>query len=146
MTNVLPSSPLGWNVGSQRLPVVFLIERYNWVAAAITLATAFIAFFMRVHPLWAFAAAALLGARSCYCEARGPPWEFEALPFLVSLFVMAVESIKSRASTPKPGAVGKDKTSPAKHRQQASVINIIRAVLAEFATGCVLTATHFQKP
>jgi chromate transporter len=33
----------------------------NWVAMAITLATAGIALLMRVHPLWAFAAAALLG-------------------------------------------------------------------------------------
>src|SRR5262249_13576888 len=33
----------------------------SWVAAAITLATAAIALFMRVHPLWAFAVAALLG-------------------------------------------------------------------------------------
>ncbi len=33
----------------------------NWTAAAITLATALTAYFARVHPLWAFAAAALLG-------------------------------------------------------------------------------------
>jgi hypothetical protein len=30
-------------------------------------------------------------------------------------------------------------------RQQASVINIIRALLAEFAGG-ILTSTHFAKP
>ena len=41
--------------------VIVSVVDYNWVAAAITLATACIALFMRVHPLWAFAAAALLG-------------------------------------------------------------------------------------
>ena len=35
------------------------VADYSWVAAA--LATACIALFMRLHPLWAFAAAALLG-------------------------------------------------------------------------------------
>jgi chromate transporter len=34
---------------------------YGWVAAAITLGTALTAYFVRVHPLWAFAVAALLG-------------------------------------------------------------------------------------
>jgi len=41
--------------------VIVSIADYSWVAAAITVATAAIALFMRVHPLWAFAAAALLG-------------------------------------------------------------------------------------
>jgi chromate transporter len=41
--------------------VIVSVADYSWVAAAITLATACIALFMRVHPLWAFAAAALLG-------------------------------------------------------------------------------------
>jgi chromate transporter len=41
--------------------VIVSVADYSWVAAAITLATAAIALFMRVHPLWAFAAAALLG-------------------------------------------------------------------------------------
>jgi chromate transporter len=41
--------------------VIVSVADYNWVAAAITVATAGIALFMRVHPLWAFAAAALLG-------------------------------------------------------------------------------------
>jgi chromate transporter len=41
--------------------VIASVADYSWVAAAITLATACIALFMRVHPLWAFAAAALLG-------------------------------------------------------------------------------------
>jgi chromate transporter len=34
---------------------------YGWLAAAITLGTAVTAYFMRVHPLWAFGVAALLG-------------------------------------------------------------------------------------
>jgi chromate transporter len=34
---------------------------YSWVAAAITLGTALTAYFIRVHPLWAFAVAALFG-------------------------------------------------------------------------------------
>jgi len=42
--------------------VIVSVTDQSWVAAAITLATACIGFFMRIHPLWAFAAAALLGA------------------------------------------------------------------------------------
>jgi chromate transporter len=42
--------------------VIATTADYNWTAAAITLATALTAYFMRVHPLWAFAVAALLGA------------------------------------------------------------------------------------
>src|SRR5262249_56047169 len=41
--------------------VIVSVADYSWMAAAITLATACIALFMRLHPLWAFAAAALLG-------------------------------------------------------------------------------------
>ena len=41
--------------------VIASIADFSWVAVAITLATACIALFMRLHPLWAFAAAALLG-------------------------------------------------------------------------------------
>jgi chromate transport protein ChrA len=41
--------------------VIVSVADTSWVAAAITLATAAIAFFMRIHPLWAFAVAALLG-------------------------------------------------------------------------------------
>ena len=41
--------------------VIASIADFSWVAAAITLATACIALCMRLHPLWAFAAAALLG-------------------------------------------------------------------------------------
>jgi chromate transporter len=35
---------------------------YSWLAALITLGTALTAYFVRVHPLWAFLVAALLGA------------------------------------------------------------------------------------
>ena len=41
--------------------VVATTAGYNWLAAAITLGTALTAYFLPVHPLWAFAAAALLG-------------------------------------------------------------------------------------
>jgi chromate transporter len=41
--------------------VIASVADYSWVAAAITLATACVALFLRLHPLWAFAAAALLG-------------------------------------------------------------------------------------
>jgi chromate transporter len=41
--------------------VVATTSDYSWLAAGITLGTALIAYFMRVHPLWAFAVAALLG-------------------------------------------------------------------------------------
>jgi chromate transporter len=41
--------------------VIASVADHSWVAAAITLGTACVALFMRVHPLWAFAAAALLG-------------------------------------------------------------------------------------
>ena len=42
--------------------VIATTSDYSWLALAITGATAVTAFFMRVHPLWAFAAAAVLGA------------------------------------------------------------------------------------
>lgn len=41
--------------------VVATTADYGLMAAAITLGTAIIAYFVRVHPLWAFAVAALLG-------------------------------------------------------------------------------------
>ena len=34
---------------------------FGWTGAAITAGTAITAYFMRIHPLWAFAIAALLG-------------------------------------------------------------------------------------
>jgi chromate transporter len=42
----------------------FVVARaadHNWLAVAITAATAAIAYFTRIHPLWCFGAAALLG-------------------------------------------------------------------------------------
>jgi chromate transporter len=41
--------------------VIATTADYSWKAASITLVTALTAYFMRVHPLWAFAVAALLG-------------------------------------------------------------------------------------
>jgi chromate transporter len=41
--------------------VVATTADYGWVAAAVTAGTAITAYFVRVHPLWAFAVAALLG-------------------------------------------------------------------------------------
>jgi chromate transporter len=41
--------------------VIVSIADTSLVTAAITIGTAAIALFLRVHPLWAFAAAALLG-------------------------------------------------------------------------------------
>ncbi len=42
--------------------VIATTSDYSWLALAITGATAITAFFVRVHPLWAFAVAAALGA------------------------------------------------------------------------------------
>jgi chromate transporter len=41
--------------------VIATTSDYSWLALAITAGTAIMAFFVRVHPLWAFAAAAALG-------------------------------------------------------------------------------------
>jgi len=41
--------------------VIATTADYNWVAIGITFATAVTAYFVRVHPLWAFAAAVLIG-------------------------------------------------------------------------------------
>ena len=41
--------------------VIATTSDFSWLALAITAGTAILAFFMRVHPLWAFAAAAALG-------------------------------------------------------------------------------------
>ena len=53
--------PVTLGLTAANAAVIVSVADYSWVAAAITLATACIALFMRVHPLWAFAAAALLG-------------------------------------------------------------------------------------
>jgi chromate transporter len=42
--------------------VIVSVADTNWVAVVITIVTAVTAFSTRVHPLWAFAAAALVGA------------------------------------------------------------------------------------
>jgi len=42
--------------------VVASAADYNWIAAGISLVTAVICYWVRLHPLWVFVAAALLGA------------------------------------------------------------------------------------
>ena len=54
--------PVTLGLTASSAAVIATTADYNWMAAAITLATALTAYFMRVHPLWAFAVAALLGA------------------------------------------------------------------------------------
>jgi chromate transporter len=46
--------------------VVATTADYGWTGAAITLGTALTAYYVRVHPLWAFAVAALLGLSGLY--------------------------------------------------------------------------------
>jgi chromate transporter len=41
--------------------VVASAADYNWIAAGISLVTAVVCYWVRVHPLWVFAAAALIG-------------------------------------------------------------------------------------
>src|SRR5215472_7259015 len=53
--------PVAIGLTAASAAVIVSVADRSWVAAAITLATAAIALFMRIHPLWAFAAAALLG-------------------------------------------------------------------------------------
>jgi chromate transporter len=53
--------PVTLGLTTSSATVIATTSDYNWVAVAITLGTALAAFFVRVHPLWAFAVAALLG-------------------------------------------------------------------------------------
>jgi len=53
--------PVTLGLTASSATVIATTSDYNWVAVAITLGTALAAFFVRVHPLWAFAVAALLG-------------------------------------------------------------------------------------
>ena len=53
--------PVTLGLTASSAAVIATTADYNWIAAAITLGTAMTAYFMRVHPLWAFAVAALLG-------------------------------------------------------------------------------------
>ncbi|MGB6505181.1 MAG: hypothetical protein WBE99_17275 [Xanthobacteraceae bacterium] len=41
--------------------VIAATAGYNWMSLAITLGTALTAYFVRVHPLWMFAIAAVIG-------------------------------------------------------------------------------------
>jgi chromate transporter len=53
--------PVTLGLTASSATVVATAADYSWVAAGITLATALTAYFVRVHPLWAFAVAALVG-------------------------------------------------------------------------------------
>jgi len=59
LTRALIPVTLGLTAASAT--VIATTSDYNWAAAAITAGTALTAYFVRVHPLWAFAIAALLG-------------------------------------------------------------------------------------
>jgi chromate transporter len=41
--------------------VIATTADYGWAAAAVTAATAIICYFVRINPIWVFAAAAVLG-------------------------------------------------------------------------------------
>jgi chromate transporter len=53
--------PVTLGLAASSAVVIATVSDFNWAAIAITAATALTAYFARVHPLWAFAAAALLG-------------------------------------------------------------------------------------
>jgi chromate transporter len=53
--------PVSVGLTASSATVVATAADDSWIAAAISLATAAIAFWMRLNPLWAFAVAALLG-------------------------------------------------------------------------------------
>jgi len=53
--------PVTLGLTASSAAVIATTSGYNWAALAITLGTALTAYFVRVHPLWAFAVAALLG-------------------------------------------------------------------------------------
>jgi chromate transporter len=53
--------PVTLGLTASSATVIATTADYGWVAAAVTFGTAVTAYFVRVHPLWAFAVAALLG-------------------------------------------------------------------------------------
>jgi chromate transporter len=53
--------PVTLGLTASSAAIVATSSDYNWVALVITLATAVTAYFVRVHPLWAFGVAAALG-------------------------------------------------------------------------------------
>jgi chromate transporter len=53
--------PVTLGLTASSATVIATTADYNWVALGITFATAVTAYFVRVHPLWTFAAAALIG-------------------------------------------------------------------------------------
>jgi chromate transporter len=53
--------PVTLGLTASSATVIATSSDFNWIALAITLGTAVTAYFVRIHPLWAFAIAALLG-------------------------------------------------------------------------------------
>jgi chromate transporter len=53
--------PVTLGLTASSATVIASSSDFNWIALAITLGTALTAYFVRVHPLWAFAVAAVLG-------------------------------------------------------------------------------------
>jgi chromate transporter len=53
--------PVTLGLTASSATVVATTSDYSWLALAVTLGTAVTALFMRLHPLWAFGVAALLG-------------------------------------------------------------------------------------
>ncbi|HEY1979381.1 MAG TPA: chromate transporter [Xanthobacteraceae bacterium] len=53
--------PVTLGLTASSATVIATSSDFNWIALAITLGTAVTAYFVRIHPLWAFAVAALLG-------------------------------------------------------------------------------------
>jgi chromate transporter len=53
--------PVTLGLTASSAAVIATSADFNWIALAITLGTALTAYFVRVHPLWAFAVAAVLG-------------------------------------------------------------------------------------
>ncbi len=53
--------PVTLGLTASSATVIATTADFGWLAAGITLGTALTAYFVRVHPLWAFAIAALLG-------------------------------------------------------------------------------------
>jgi chromate transporter len=53
--------PVTLGLTASSATVIATSSDFNWMALAITLGTAVMAYFVRIHPLWAFGVAALLG-------------------------------------------------------------------------------------
>jgi chromate transporter len=54
--------PVTLGLTASSAAVIVTTLEFSWVAVVVTVATALTAYFVRIHPLWAFTVAALLGA------------------------------------------------------------------------------------